>query len=264
MRGRNAPLIAGMVCLFAFSADAFGLFWLYLAAAALLIILPRRHEILSIPVGTNPIMLMFFAGFYSTTPFGHPGQLALDFLFPLGYLVGFVVVKTGGDHNVQLRRLILTLVAGMTTHGTLNAVTNLRAYGYSSGVRVLPDYWTNAPLTPTLQATFFIPLVGFAYYGVAMRQQNRALVGAITAFGLLVAAVYNLATASRTIFVVAAITFSISVLASLWLLPRRRLLRSIGVVGAVVIIALISIGLYQFSGRAGAVEPNVNPIAFRR
>ena len=32
---------------------------------------------------------------------------------------------------------------------------------------------------------------------------------------------------------------------------------------AIVIIALISIGLYQFSARAGAVEPNINPIVFR-
>lgn len=33
---------------------------------------------------------------------------------------------------------------------------------------------------------------------------------------------------------------------------------------AIVIIALISIGLYQFSGRAGAVEPNVSGIGYRR
>lgn len=32
---------------------------------------------------------------------------------------------------------------------------------------------------------------------------------------------------------------------------------------AIVIIALISLGLYQFSGRAGAVEPNINGITFR-
>lgn len=33
---------------------------------------------------------------------------------------------------------------------------------------------------------------------------------------------------------------------------------------AIIVIALISIGLYQFSGRAGAVEPNVNPVSFQR
>lgn len=32
---------------------------------------------------------------------------------------------------------------------------------------------------------------------------------------------------------------------------------------ALVIIALVSIALYQFSGRAVAVEPNVNLIHFR-
>ena len=32
---------------------------------------------------------------------------------------------------------------------------------------------------------------------------------------------------------------------------------------AIVIIALISIGLYQFSAHASAVGPNINPIAFR-
>jgi hypothetical protein len=32
---------------------------------------------------------------------------------------------------------------------------------------------------------------------------------------------------------------------------------------AIVIIALISIGLYQFSGRASAVEPTVSGIAYR-
>ncbi len=34
---------------------------------------------------------------------------------------------------------------------------------------------------------------------------------------------------------------------------------------AIIVIALISIGLYQFSGRAGVVERNVNPIgSFQR
>jgi hypothetical protein len=33
---------------------------------------------------------------------------------------------------------------------------------------------------------------------------------------------------------------------------------------AIIVIALISIGLYQFSARAGSVEPNVNPISFQR
>jgi len=32
---------------------------------------------------------------------------------------------------------------------------------------------------------------------------------------------------------------------------------------ALVIIALVSIGLYQFSGRAGAVEPNYSGLSFR-
>ena len=32
---------------------------------------------------------------------------------------------------------------------------------------------------------------------------------------------------------------------------------------AIVIIALISLGLYQFSGRASAIEPNGHGIAFR-
>jgi hypothetical protein len=32
---------------------------------------------------------------------------------------------------------------------------------------------------------------------------------------------------------------------------------------AIVIIALVSIGLYQFSGRAGAVETNFSGIAYR-
>lgn len=33
---------------------------------------------------------------------------------------------------------------------------------------------------------------------------------------------------------------------------------------ALVIIALISIALYQFGGRAGAVEPNVSILHFRQ
>jgi hypothetical protein len=33
---------------------------------------------------------------------------------------------------------------------------------------------------------------------------------------------------------------------------------------AVVIIALISVGLYQFGGRASAVEPNVSDFSLKR
>ena len=33
---------------------------------------------------------------------------------------------------------------------------------------------------------------------------------------------------------------------------------------AIVIIALISLGLYQFSGRAGAVEPTVTGLSLHR
>ena len=32
---------------------------------------------------------------------------------------------------------------------------------------------------------------------------------------------------------------------------------------AIIVIALISLGLYRFSGRAGAAEPNISGIAYR-
>lgn len=232
MWGSNALYFASLVCLLGFGVNALGLHYLFLLMAMILLILRAPRQFGRMPVDLSLITLFLFSATYSLQMFTSPGQVLLNFLYPLAYMVGLVAVRAGGDPYSQFRRVILTVAAGTTLHGVLNAVTNVRSYGWIPGERVLPDYWTQAPLTATLQATLFIPLVGVAYYGLAMRQQYRSIVAILTGLGLLVAGAYNLVTASRTIFVVMLVTLVACTLVP----PGRRMLRIVIFAGAAVAV----------------------------
>lgn len=235
--GRKACTILVGMCLLGFGANAFGLYYLFLFIALVLLILSSPRRIGNIPVASNFIMLVLFSTTYSVPISGSLRQSVLNFVFPVAYLVGLIAVRTGLERFVQFRRVILTVVAGTTLHGVLNAATNIWSYGWTSGARTLPDFWTQAPLTATLQATLFIPLVGVAYYALAMRQEHRLMVAVIAGSGLIVCVAYNLLMASRTIFLVGALTFFACTLVSPW--RYSRILQMTG-------IGLASIVLYRF------------------
>lgn len=243
-----------LACLFGFGVNAFGLHYLFLLMAILPFALGAAHQIGTIPVGLNLVALLLFSATYSLQMFNSIGQVLLNFLYPVAYLVGLAAVRAQGDPNAQFRRLILVVVAGTTLHGVLNALTNMKSYGWVPGDRVLPDFWTQAPLTATLQATLFIPLVGFGCYGLAMRQPRRLIIASFTGLGLITAGVYNLFTASRTIFVVALVT-----LVACTLVPPGGRLRRIMIlaVSAVAIGGLYSLevlGLRSFVGSSALLE----------
>lgn len=235
-RGLNLRLSAALICLAGFGANAFGRYYLFLPIALALLIVNALRQLGGIQLDFSFVMLVLFAIAYSLPVLSSPGQDWLNLLYPVAYLVGLVAMKTGGDPNTQFRRIVLTVVAGVTLHGVLNAVTNVRSYGWVPVERALPDYWTQAPLTATLQATLFIPIVGIAYYGLAMRQQHRSIVAILTALALIIALAYNLVTASRTIFVVMLLTLVACTLVP----PGRRLPRMAIFAGTAVAIG----GLY--------------------
>lgn len=243
---RQGVVIAALVCTFAFSADVFGLGLWFLSVAGFLIVLGCLREIPRIPIHPELIMLALFAAAYSVATSGKLTDVLVALTFPVGYLVGLLVVQTAEPRNVQLRRLILALVAGMTTHGVLNAVTNFLNFGWHPVGRSLPDFWSGAVLAATLQGTLFIPLVGFAYYGLAIRQGNR-MIPVLTAACLLVAAVYNFITASRTIFVVGLITLGACAVSSLWLRPTRHRKSVMMVVlgGLLIVTTAYQLDLFQ-------------------
>lgn len=232
----TASQIAVLMCLLAFSADAFGTNLVFLLIAFSLLIAGTLWRLGSIPLSTTVIMLTSFSVVYSMqTPFSLRESI-FDFAYPIAYLVGLIAVQRA-EPLAQFRRVVLVVVAGATLHGVLNAVTNISTYGWTMGVRTPPDFWTQEPLTATLQATLFIPLVGFAYYGLGMRQERRLVVALFTSLALFIAVAYNLWTASRTIYMVMLLAF----LASMLVLPRRllRLLKWTAIV-------LPLVGLYRF------------------
>lgn len=212
-----------ILCLFAFALNAFAAYPIFLGLAGVILLAKNVGKLGSIPIDTNFLVLVLFATTYSLIAGGGLGQAVIAFLIPAGYLVGLLFVRERLDSGVQFRRLILALAAGMTAHGVLNAASNLRLYGLSPTDRSPLDIWTGDFLTPTLQATLFVPLVGFAYYGLFVRQRHRALIGIVTSVALGIAGLYSLSTASRTIFLVAAITFGACFLASLGLVSHTRL-----------------------------------------
>lgn len=231
----NLYSIPAFVCLFGFSVNAAGIYYFFLALTMALLFLRAPHQVGAATVDFTSVTIFLFSIMYSLQVSSSPSQVLLNLLWPVAYLVGILAMKSGGDPTAQFRRIILTVVAGTTLHGVLNAVTNVRSYGWTPSERALPDYWTQAPLTATLQATFFIPLVGFAYYGVAMRQQHRPIVAIFTVVGLIIAGAYNLVTASRTIFAVMLVTF-----VACSLIPHgRRLLRMSIFAGIVVAIGAL-------------------------
>lgn len=225
---------ASLVCLFCFGANMLGVGHLFLLMAMMLSALRAPRQLGRIPLDLNLLMLLVFWLTYSLQESATAGKFLLNSLYLVAYMVGFLYVTGKADPYSQFRSVVLTLTAGTTLHGSLNAITNLRAFGWTPGERVLPDFWSQAPLTATLQATLFIPLVGFACYGLAMRQPHRAIVVMLTGSSLILAGAYNLATASRTIFVVMLLTLIACTLVP----PGRRILR-------VMILAGLGVGVQR-------------------
>lgn len=244
--GPYALYLASLGCLFGFGVNAFGLHYVFLIIAMMLLILAAPHQLVRMRIDNRLVTLLVFSATYSMQVSTSTGQIFLNFLYPVAYMVGTMAVRMGDDACAQFRRVVLSVAAGVTLHGVLNAVSNVQSYGWTPGERVLPDYWTQAPLTATLQATLFIPLVGVAFYGLAERQEQRSVVAVLTGLGLLVAGLYNLVTASRTIFVVMLVT-----LIACALVPRGRRMLRLTILAAVAaafqrLYALDVLGLRTF------------------
>jgi hypothetical protein len=169
------------------------------------------------------LILLAFSILYWLASTGSLADIFPTLAYPMAYLAGFLLAAGPTDEEGRFSAVITGGVVGATVHGALNAATNFQEYGWDLPGRVLPDYWTQEPLTATLQGTLFIPLAGFVFYSLWSRSGHRTRRVLLTLLGLAVAAGYNLATASRTLFVVAALTFGVCLLAALRTRPRAAL-----------------------------------------
>ena len=93
--GLGPAFALGLGFLFAFAANAFGLQYLFLGAAAFLMVLQGRNDILHVPVDINLIMLVLFAGTYSLATYSSVGGFVMPLVLPGAYLLGFIAVRAG-------------------------------------------------------------------------------------------------------------------------------------------------------------------------
>jgi len=213
--------IVALACIVGFAANAFGLQSWLLLAALYFAALAQPHQITTAVARPQFLILLAFSILYWLASTESWAGIFPTFSYPVAYLVGFLLVAGPKDEGGRFTTVITAGVVGSTLHGVLNAATNYATFGWSLPGRVLPDFWTGAPLTATLQGALFIPLVGFAFYALTSRSGHRAIRAGLTLLALALAIGYNLATASRTLFVVGALTFGLCLLAALRTRPGQ-------------------------------------------
>lgn len=222
-RGWGVFFVVALACLVGFAAAAFRMqSWLLVAAfcAAALAQPQRIGAAVSRP---RFLVLLAFSILYliaSMGSFAHPFP---TFAYPIAFLTGFLLAAGPKDEDGRFSAVIIAGVVGSTIHGTLNAASNFKNFGWDLPGRVLPDFWTQEPLTATLQGTLFVPLAGFVFYALWSGSGHHTRRVLLTMSAVSIAVGYNLATASRTLFVVGALTFGVLLLAALRTRPRAAL-----------------------------------------
>lgn len=128
--------------------------------------------------------------------------LMRPFYFILFFVLGKTISKDG-NRKICLY-MILAMAFGAAAHGIANFIMNYMEYGMSPHFRNLPDIWTGEALAATGQGALFAPFAGVLFYGIFC---TRKLLSKMIFVAVLVClCLYNMMTASRTVFVLLAIS----------------------------------------------------------
>lgn len=125
---------------------------------------------------------------------------------PFYYILFFVLGKTiskDGNRKISLY-MILAMAFGAASHGIANFIMNYMEYGMNPHFRNLPDIWTGEALAATGQGALFAPFAGILFYGIFC---TKKLFSKLIFIAVLVClCLYNMMTASRTVFVILGIS----------------------------------------------------------
>lgn len=173
------------------------------------------------------------------------------FTFPVCYVMGmnFLNNNDGYDkHHRTTSMIVFLLAAGSLVHYALNMYSNQGAIE-----RNTVDYWTNAVMSATGQASIVCITIG-VIAGYLFSDVNKVKkVFAIVALAIIL--VYNMTLASRTTFIFMLITFGVALIHKMIVEKKRsvRTVITVAIVAAVLIVVYNSNAL----GIKSAVEDSV-------
>ena len=179
-----------------------------------------KKKALNFSFDINIVYIFLFSTFYAVLNSEHSrislNSMAHDLLYFLGYFCGYVLINNKNiDYEDTYNKNIFIMTAGCCIHGLLNTISNLKSYGLNITARSLPDYWTGEIWVATGQATMFVLIVGYSFYGIFLKKTKHFTMRILSVIFLFIAIFYNLYTASRTILVILIIVYIISIIGSL-------------------------------------------------
>lgn len=135
-------------------------------------------------------------------------DLLKAFSYGLSFSIGDILIRRRTNKIKAATNLILLISFGFCIHGCLNFFMNYLDYGWHPLTRNMPDIWTGKPMAATGHGVIFCVFVGSLYYCLFVQKKKWIMVLAL--IGLICMVLFNMMSASRTVFVLIALTFACS------------------------------------------------------
>lgn len=195
-------------------------FYLVLVLFAVLMLFCFKEKIyLNVNLLYIFIFCMFYMLFTHSTLYGINNILKI-FLYAVGYIIGLFLVKQNGTQEKMITKYILLIAFGACFHGVLNFVINYLDFGFNPPSRNLPDIWTGEIWGATGHNTVFAIFIGSVYYLFFI--QKKFILKSIGLIGLISMILFNLMTASRTVFFLLVFVFIVSLFSQMFITKKIK------------------------------------------
>lgn len=213
----------------------------YFAVILVIIILIKTISFnIKVPITKNLILLFLFYIFY--TMFSY--QEISDYLYFIKILLYFflyfvgLIITSGFKDEKAITQFILVMAFGAAFHGILNFIINYQSFSSTTfSGRNMPDIWTGKVIAATGMNTVFVLFIGVLFY-LFFIQHNKILLG-LSTITFIVMIYFNIMNASRTIFVITALTVLLCLTCSIFISKKKTKKIYITIIMTIIILLFI-------------------------
>lgn len=159
---------------------------------------------------TNELVILTMCFFTYIIIYSYHFQISLEniynlFIMPiLSYVIGIMIVCTK-DKGINIRQYVIVMYLGLFVHGILNMT---KFNSNEINVRIINDFWSGTERTATLQGVYFTMAVSLLFYCLfILRIKRNYILKPILLISIILSILSTLNTASRTLFLILAISF---------------------------------------------------------
>ncbi len=154
------------------------------------------------------------------------------------YYSGIIIIKTCKENNKDdyIIKCIFAILVGLFIHAMLNFSINI-----GSERRNTTDFWTGEIMSATLQGTLLTPMLSLFFFTIMFIKDKKAKTIMIICFVLALA--YDMIIATRSVIIIAFITFIISLIS--YIIMENTIKNKFRIVSIIFMIFIIGIIMYN-------------------